>query len=206
MTESVLVCDVMTHPVMTATAAAFASDAAALLTQCGFTALPVVDDDGVLIGIVTGADLLRARVPHPRRSPLLVGEPAAGLLPRSVGEVMTTDVLSATPWTDVGDLGERMRSQGIRSVPVVGPGGELVGIVSRRDVLERCTHEDERVAADVRHRLDRYARPGRWVVAVHDGVVTLGDAVGDEAEQHIASLLAASVPGVLGVCVDVRRG
>lgn len=196
-----LVHDVMTRPVVSTTATASAGAAAALLTRSGFTALPVVDGDGVLVGIVTEADLLRGRVHHDARSPLLSAELADDPPPGFVGDVMTTDVLTATPWTDVADLVEQMRARGIRSVPVVEPGDGLVGIVSRRDVLETYTHEDERVAADVRRRLEHYALPGRWQVEVHDGVVTLGDVIGDEAEQHTASVLAASVRGVVGVCV-----
>ena len=57
------------------------------------------------------------------------------------------------------------------------------------------------VLADVRHRLDDHAGPGRWDVEVREGRVTLRDALGDPAEEHPASVVAAAVRGVLHVRV-----
>jgi CBS-domain-containing membrane protein len=56
--------DIMTSPVITVRAGTTVQDAAALLAARGFTALPVLDDDDRLIGIVTEADLLRGRPGH----------------------------------------------------------------------------------------------------------------------------------------------
>jgi CBS domain-containing protein len=174
-----------------------------LLAKHRFTALPVVEDEN-LVGIVTEIDLLRARVPHDARSPLLTDELAANPPPPTVGDVMAVDVLTATPTTDVADLVEGMHARGVRSVPVVvgrPAGRKLVGIVSRRDVLAAVARDDDQLARDVRNRLEHYAAPGRWRVAVHDGLVTLGDPYNDETERHIASVLAGSVRGVVGVRV-----
>jgi CBS domain-containing protein len=194
-----LVREVMTRDVVTARPDTPIPAAAALLTGRGFTALPVVDGDGDLIGVVTEADLLRGRVRHDVRS--RVPEELARTPPRRVGEVMTTDVLTATPLTDVADLVERMQALGVRSVPVVRAGAELVGIVSRRDVLGTLSRTDSAIAADVRRRLAAYAGPGRWEVSVDGGQVTLRDALADPAEEHPASVVAAGVRGVLHVRV-----
>lgn len=194
-----LVREVMTRPVVTVAPDTPVRTAATLLTGRGFTALPVVDGDGELVGIVTEADLLRDRVRHDARS--MVAEELARIPPSRVGEVMTTRVLTATPTTDVADVVARMRELGIRSVPVVRAGAGLVGILSRRDVLGTFTRTDSAIAADVRHRLDAYAGPGRWGVAVEGGQVTLRDALADPAEEHPASVVAASVRGVLHVRV-----
>ena len=95
--------------------------AAKELTNGGFTALPVVAD-GLLVGVVTEADLIRAH----------------SVPPTTVSAVMTTEVITTTPLTDVADLAALMISRRIRSVPVLN-GKQLVGIVSRRDVLATIT-------------------------------------------------------------------
>jgi len=197
-----LVRDVMTSPVISVQPTTPVRGAAALLTERGFTALPVVNDDAELVGIVTEADLLSDRIRHDARSPLLSRELEAGPAPATVGDVMTTDVFSARPTTDVADLADQMHRLGVRSIPVVGSRFGLVGIVSRRDILRTLTKADVAIASDVRRRLEVYAGPGRWGVAVRSGVVTLNDAVGDPTEQHIATVMAASVRGVVDVQVD----
>ena len=197
-----LVRDVMTSPVVSVQTTTPVRAAVALLTERGFTALPVVDADGDLVGIVTEADLLRERIRHDARSPLLNREITTEPAPATVGEVMTRDVFSARTFTDVADLADEMHRLGIRSVPVVETGCTLVGIVSRRDVLRTLTGADVAIAADVRRRLEAYAGPERWGVDVASGVVTLHDPVGDPTEQHVATVMAASVRGVADVHVD----
>jgi CBS domain-containing protein len=195
-----LVRDVMTSPVICVEPTTPVRAAAALLSERGFTALPVVNPDPDLVGIVTEADLLHDRIRHDARSPLLNRELAAGPSPATVGDVMTTDVFSARPTMDVADLAERMHRLGVRSVPVLGSRLTLVGIVSRRDILRTLTRADIAIETDVRRRLEAYAGHGRWGVEVRSGVVTLNDSVGDPTEQHVVTVMAASVRGV----VDVR--
>lgn len=197
-----LVRDVMTSPAMSAQSITSVRDAAGLLAEHGFTALPVVNAIGDVVGIVTEADLLRGRIRHDARSPLLSRDLAAGPPRGTVGEVMTTNVFTAHPATDVADLAEQMHRLGVRSVPVVDSGGRLVGIVSRRDVLRTLSRADVAIESDVRRRLEVYAGPDRWGVAVRSGVVTLSDPIGDPTEQHIATVMAASVQGVVDVRVD----
>jgi CBS domain-containing protein len=200
-----LVRDVMTSPVVSVPPATPVRAAATLLTEHGFTALPVVNADAELVGIVTEADLLRDRILHDPRSPLLTDELAAGPAPGTVGDVMTTDVFSADPTTDVADLAARMHRLGVRSAPVVGSRRSLLGIVSRRDILRTLTRADVAIATDVQRRLEHYAGPGRWGVAVRSGVVTLNGAERDPSEQHIATVMAASVRGVVDVRLDPDR-
>ena len=195
--------DVMTSPAVSVGPGVTAAAAARVLAEHRFTAVPVVED-GDLVGIVTEIDLLRGLVRHDARSPLLAAELVAGVAPRTVRDVMRVDVLVATSTTDVADLVENMHVRRVRSVPVVAGGvrdRELIGIVTRRDVLAAIAREDHQLAHDVRNRLEHYAVPGRWHVEVNDGVVTLGDPCEDATERHIAAVLAGSVRGVIGVHV-----
>jgi len=196
-----LVRTVMSSPAVSVAPDVSIAAAARALAEHGFTALPVVQD-GQLVGIVTEIDLLDGRVRHDVRSPVLAAELAMDVVARTVADVMAGDVLVAVLATDVADLVEAMRARRVRSVPVVAGGArgrELVGIVTRGDVLAAIARTDEQIARDVRDRLSRYPLPDRCHVEVHDGVVTLADAFGDETLRHIAAMLAGSVRGVIGV-------
>ncbi|MBK1787387.1 CBS domain-containing protein [Prauserella cavernicola] len=192
--------EVMSAPVVTVTPDTPVRTAAALLADRGFTALPVVDDDGWLLGVVTEADLVRGRFRQDIRSPHdgEVAEPSAG---STTGEVMTAPAVAVSVLLDVVEIVRVMLDEGLRSVPVVD-GERVVGIVSRRDLVRMLARDDERLARDVRNRLAMVGTPDRWSVRVADGVVTITDPRDDEADRHVATVLAESVPGVLRVrCV-----
>src|SRR6476469_5270735 len=125
--------DVMTQPVVTVLTSTTLAEAAQLLSSHGFTALPVVDDDGRLVGIVTEADLIKDRMaPDPRRQywrPRRSPSAAA-----AVEKVMTTPVESLTPGADAADAVQIMLREHIRCLPIVD-GQQLVGIVTRRDLM-----------------------------------------------------------------------
>jgi CBS domain-containing protein len=101
--------------------------AAALLVSHGFTAAPVVEDDGRVVGIATETDLVRGRIiPH--------GWVAEKRPEPSVADVMTHTPICMRPEDDLADVLSTMVDTGLRTVPIVDD-GRLVGIVSRRDVL-----------------------------------------------------------------------
>jgi CBS domain-containing protein len=194
--------DVMSGPVITVTGEKTVKYAAHLLASHGFTALPVVDDDDRLIGIVTEADLLRGRFPRDtryRRDDDVVPRPGM-----TVADVMTTPVTGMGATSDVVDLITVMLNDRIRSMPIVD-GSRVVGIVTRRDLVRVIGRDDDAIATDVRHRLANYAGPDRWTVDVRDGVVALGDEFDDAAERHVAIVLAESVPGVVAARCDPIR-
>jgi CBS domain-containing protein len=194
--------DVMTAPVTTVTADTRVKQAAGLLASGGFTALPVVDAQGRLLGIVSEADLVRGRFPRDPRS-LITAQRDVGQSPTAaatVGEVMTRDVVHAAPGTDVVDLVTTMLAQHVRSVPVVDDqpgGGPVVGIVTRRDLVHALARDDDAIAGAVRHRLEAYGGCDRWTVDVQEGHVRIGDEHDDPTDRHVAVVLAQSVPGVV---------
>lgn len=119
--------DVMTSPVMTLSPDVPVPAAADFLGSHGFTAAPVVDADGQLVGIVSEADLVRSPVVPDWW--VLQGQP----------DPTVEQVMSSTPTTmrsadDLADVATAMFEARIRSIPIVDD-GELVGIVTRRDVL-----------------------------------------------------------------------
>ena len=88
---------------------------------------PVLAGEARLVGIVSARDLLTAIN--------IDGDRIVESLGRHVSDVMTTPVVSAAPVTDIGRIAAVMLESGVDGVPIIGKGGELVGIVSRGDIL-----------------------------------------------------------------------
>ena len=201
--------DVMIKNVVTVTPATTVKDAAALMAARGFTALPVLNADGDLVGLVTEADVVRDRFPHdPRyRCTDEAGVARPDDPPRepavTVGAVMTSPATAMTSGSDVVDLVATMETAGIRSMPIVD-GARLVGIVTRRDLVRTLARDDVSIAAEVCHQLEIYGGPGRWTVDVSGGAVTIRDAFDSDTDLHVATVLAEAVPGVVVVHVETQ--
>jgi CBS domain-containing protein len=189
----------MSAPVITVRSDSPAKEAMKVLTDNGFTALPVVDDDA-LVGIVTEADLIQDRIPRDTR--FRHGERDTNrqhTAPVSVGSVMTSPAIAMPSGADLTDLCQALLGAHIRAMPIVD-GAEVVGIVTRGDIVRVLARDDLSIAADIRHRLEIYGGLNRWTVDVQDGVVRIVDAFDDDTDRHVASMLAQAVPGV----VDAR--
>ncbi|MFJ1768098.1 HPP family protein [Amycolatopsis sp. NPDC088138] len=186
--------DLMTSPVITVQPWTSAKEAAGLLATHGFTALPVVDDDECLIGIVTEPDLIRGRIPVDARFTREHDEAVA--MGKTVGDLMTSPATAMSTGTDVADLCQALIDARIRAMPIVD-GSAVVGIVTRGDIVRVLAREDSAIARDVKHRLEIYGGSGRWAIDVHDGNVHIADQFDDDSDRHVARLLALAVPGVV---------
>jgi CBS domain-containing protein len=197
--------DVMTREVFTVGPDTSAKYAAAVMAERGFAALPVVDDDHRLVGIIAEADVLQDRLPqdprlHLRRDDRGDEHPP----PLLVRGVMTTGVRTVDSGADVADVSRLFVDGGLRSVRVLEH-GRLAGIVSRRDVLAALVRPD----ADIRHDLVRLVEgytgnPGCWDVEVTEGVATVVRTRGTPetpapVEEQALRSLAHTVPGVVSV-------
>jgi CBS domain-containing protein len=105
----------MSSPVITVSADATARHVADVLTEHGISAVPVVDEAGVLLGLVSEFDLLARHGGSAR-------------------DLMTTALISVSVDSPVDDVRHLLIDRRIRRVPVLRA-GRLVGIVSRRDVI-----------------------------------------------------------------------
>ena len=192
--------DIMTRPVYTVHPWTTVKEAARIATNHQITALPVVDEDDKLIGMVSEGDLLWHRIPadptaHEWRRPDDVAADPPGL----VGEVMTKSVITMGAGADPADMAQVMVDSDVRSIPIVD-GSTVVGIVSRRDLLRTITRDDDILTAEIQHRVDDYAGGiRRWHVTVTDGVVTISGAFHDDAEQNVVKILATTLPGATAV-------
>ena len=107
--------DVMTTRVITVTEDQTKQQAARLLAQHRISGLPVVNENNVMVGVVTEYDIISK----------------GG---QTVGEIMTRGVISVTPDTDLEDVIHLLVQERIKRLPVLDQ-GRLVGIVSRADLV-----------------------------------------------------------------------
>jgi CBS domain-containing protein len=188
--------EVMTSPVLTVSPDATLKDAIRLLDQHDITALPVVDDKGWLVGLVSEADLLRGEVMADPRAHVRPVEGWPEQPATSVSDVMTTNVITTTETADASDISRTMLDSGVKSIPVVR-GHKVVGIVSRRDLIRALARTDDEIEAEIRSLLAEAGLEG-WTVSVSEGVAEL-IGHGSEQEIRIAGVLARTVAGVSGV-------
>jgi CBS domain-containing protein len=196
--------DVMTTPVVTAQTRTSCKQVARLITEHKLSALPVLDAHGHLAGMVSEADLLHKQASGTLRrgSGLPAGRRrrAKGRA-RTVAELMTTPVVTTYPDAPLAAAARLMSSRHLRRLPVVDADGQLIGIVSRRDLLSVFLRPDGDIAAEVRQTLAAIL-PGdaeRLDVSARDGVVTLSGEVSDARLSTVATRLAADVDGVVAV-------
>lgn len=195
-----LVREAMTSPVVTIPPSATVRQAIRVLHEHDVTALPVVDRGGRLVGIVSEMDLLRGEFESDPRAFARPRSAPSAPVARAVEKVMTRDVRTARPSTDVAELAEMMLRTRIKSVPVV-EGSHVIGVISRRDLIAMLARGDARIRDDVLASLAAYAPQAQpWQVAVKDGVVELRGR--DDADtERIVEVLARTVPGVTRVLV-----
>jgi CBS domain-containing protein len=188
---------VMSSPVVTVRPGTPVKEVAAVLVGCGISAVPVVGEDGRLLGIVSEGDLVPLQaLPEPGRYPGRAE--LAGFLPRTAADAMTTRVVTVGEDADAAQAARLMLERSVRSLPVLR-GGRLTGIVSRRDLLRALARRDAELRAEVEELLaDPNLLLGAVGVAVDGGVVRLTGAR-DRATRRLAGVLARSVPGVVAV-------
>jgi CBS domain-containing protein len=195
--------DIMTTPVHVIWQNAPVESAAELLTEKSVTALPVVDAKGALVGMVSEGDLLWHRVPTDPTAHLWRHlENSSERRPGTVREVMSARPVTATPDADVADIADLMLRHNVRSVPIVED-RDVVGIVSRRDVLRAAVRGDDVLAKEVQHRLDEYADGvRRWTATVDGGVAAISGDFTNDTERTVVTVLTRTVPGISGVKLE----
>ena len=187
--------DIMTAPAVTVTTNASVSRAAEILAERGFSALPVIDHAGKLVGVVSEADLIRNRYAA-AESPLGGGAGAASDLPaQTVGEVMTFPPACIDETASLGTIADTMLSGRRRSIPVVD-GSRLVGVITRRDLVRVLARSDGQIALDIRRRLRVFGDPDRWTVEVTNGRATITDDAIERTDHALVQEAVQSVPGV----------
>lgn len=188
--------EIMAEAVVTVRPDTPVKQAAALLVSHDVSAVPVVAADGVLVGVVSGIDLVRQDVGPDPRAHMIRQRPSTAP-PEHVADVMSHHVVTTHPHSDVADAVALMDRHRLRSLPVVDE-GRIVGMLSRSDVLRALARSDEELAAAVRRRLeDCYGRDATDVaISVDQGLVVLS-LPSEEVDPDAAVRVAETVPGVV---------
>lgn len=184
------VTEVMSRPVVTVLTSASLRAAGVPLAADDYAGVPVVDEQGHLCGMLTTGDLLRAH--------------ETGM--QTAGAAMTAPPVTASPTTDLDTVGQLLLTRGVRSIPVVDEENNVIGIVSRGDILRLSLTSDDAIAVGVQKLLDNYTGARRWTAQVRDGCVTLTGQFDDDAERRIAAALTRTVPGYRKVRIDAGTG
>ncbi|WKZ83445.1 MAG: CBS domain-containing protein [Acidimicrobiia bacterium] len=200
--------DLMTTEPITTTPETGLKEAARAMLDARVSGLPVVDGDGRLVGIVTEGDFLRqeATRDQPYRFSLLDAlfgdQPPAHPGAETVGEVMTEQVLTVAPDTNLGEAARVMANRKVNRLPVIDGGGVLVGIISRADVMSAFTKPDEVIEDEVREDIVRrllFLPPDAIEVTVSDGVVALRGELENRTEANLLEELTRRIAGVVRV-------
>lgn len=212
--------DVMTRDVVTVRPDTDVAEAVELLSKHDVSALPVVDAEANLIGIISEADLVhRVELGTEKHRPwwleavtgaAALAEDFAKSHGKKVGEVMTTKVVSASEDTPLSEIAALLERKRIKRVPITR-NGKLVGMVSRSNLIQALAsvtgHGQETGDRDREIRQEILARLGQqsWTdfggrnVIVSGGTVHLWGLISSEAERKALIALAEGVPGVVRV-------
>lgn len=188
-----LVREIMTRSAYHIADTASPQAAVVLMARGHVTSLPVLDADGQLVGIISEADILRKAIHPDPRAHLRPTTSSGEALPMQVRELMTPDPYVVREDFDVADVATVLADRGWKSVPVVKE-GQLVGILSRSDVLKALSRPDPEIAHEVALALHRFGSH-EWDASVRGGVVTVAGPRTDK-ERETAEWLAAEVVGV----------
>lgn len=174
-----IVREVMTRTVVVAPPDAPFKELVRRMHEHRVSALPIVTEDGSLVGVVSEADLLTKRDPDLWEWHLLEGAHRRADRRKALGRVatdlMTAPVITVGPEAPITEAAHLMRERRLKHLPVVEPDGRLVGMISRVDVLASFLRSDAAIGEEVEALL---AEPPRDLAPsvhaeVREGVVRI---------------------------------
>ncbi|MEM8641440.1 MAG: CBS domain-containing protein [Cyanobacteria bacterium P01_G01_bin.54] len=142
------VADFMSSPPLTVTPQTPLSEAIGLLAQHKITGLPVVNDQGKLVGVIADTDLMWQETgaePPPYivfldsviflQNPARYEQELHKVLGQTVGEVMSQPPITARPEQSLREAAKLMHSKRVRRLPIVDANQDLVGILTHSDII-----------------------------------------------------------------------
>ncbi len=192
------------------------ADAVRIMIANRISGLPVLENDGQLVGIITEGDLLRrtelesqGKQPSWLKVFLMPSVVAADYVAthgRRVAEVMTPNPISVSPETDLAEVARLMLQQHVKRLPVLED-GRMVGIISRADVLRALAlklvempeeRTDEEIGAYIKNELAhaKWAPRSSIKVEVKEKIVNLEGTIFSNEERQAVIVIAENAPGV----------
>ena len=195
--------DAMTRDVVTVTVDIPFKQIEQLMDEHHISAIPVVDADRAVVGIVSEADLLlktEAGGEEPGGWTSDARERRAKAHAQTAAGLMSSPAVSVAPNVPLAAAARLMRKQSVKRLPVVED-GRLVGIVSRADVLKSYLRTDAEIQSDILEgviRASMWLDPATFEVEVDDGLVRIHGEVDRRSDVEILTTLILAVEGVIG--------
>ena len=134
---AILAKQIMASPVFTLPPTAHLSEAWEVIIEKRFRHIPVLSSQGQLVGILSDRDVYRARIEIMTSTE----QSSAETNRRSIQQIMVGSVLSASPETEIRAIARILFEERIGAMPIVTEEGELVGILTRSDILRTVVNE-----------------------------------------------------------------
>lgn len=201
--------DLMTQDVVTVHEDATFREMVQVMHDRRVSALPVVDLDGVIVGVVSEADLLVKEDPDvlvprffDRRVRRIDRGKAVAVLAR---DLMTAPAVTVPVDAEVPDAAHLMRERHVKRLFVTDASGRVIGVVSRADLLVAFLRPDREVAEEVDELLrhEAWAIPGTFHILVEDGVVHLEGRVEQRTAEPDLEARIRAIEGVVSVDAHV---
>ena len=173
------------------------TEALRVMRQNQVRRLPVLDEEGRLIGIVSEKDLLYAS-PSPATS-LSIYEMHYMLSHLQVTELMTTDVTTVTPNTPLEEAARIMADNKIGGLPVIED-GRLVGIITETDIFKvflellGAREAGLRLTLQIPERKGEMARITTTIAELGGNILALGTFLGDDPTTAVVTVKVEDVP------------
>jgi CBS domain-containing protein len=192
--------ELMTRDVVTVLPEATLKEVAELLRDRQISGIPVVVDHR-LLGVVSETDIVakeRGKL-APKR---LRREHDEKRTARTAGEAMTAPAVTIEPWRSAAGAAAIMLEHGVNRLPVVDDDGEIVGIVTRADLVRAFARTDQEIAREIH---DEVLMRSFWLdtasmtLSVEGGEVLLEGQVDSQAVAETLPIAIERVPGVVSV-------
>jgi CBS-domain-containing membrane protein len=201
--------DVMSAPVVTVSDSAGFKEIVGLMQKHGVSALPVVDGDRRIVGIVSEADLLLKEehtTEGASRERLMDFRWRKSERAKAAGtfaaQLMSRNVVTIEPEERLAKAARLIHDEKVKRLPVIDTDDRVIGIVSRADLLRVFLRSDAEILDDVKESVLRRAlwlEPHAVNVTVCDGVVLLKGQVDQRSMIPLVVELVGDVEGVVGV-------
>jgi predicted transcriptional regulator len=207
-----IVSDVMTHTVAAVGRRAPFKEIVQLMQDWRISALPVIEGEGRVVGVVSEADLLPKEElrDNPDAAYLQLRQPVdvAKAEAATAADLMSSPAVTVRANASLAEAARVMARDGAKRLPVVNKTGLLEGIVSRADLLKVFLRDDEDIAEEIRREIvsSLFPPPSSAIqVEVHDGLATLTGRIRDAAMVPVAARLVRAVEGVVDVQFDLAH-
>ena len=177
------------------------------MIEAGVSGLPVTNASGALIGVISEADLVKTEADRrtAKRARPLRWFTSNKSIPESeprIGDAMTKDVITLGPDSDHAEAARVMTKAGIKRIPIIGENGDLLGLVSRSDILRVFARPDleiiDEIVDDVMKEV-LWIDAGRAEVVCEEGNVVLTGQLETRSDAELLVRLARRLDGVVSV-------